>query len=308
MKVATIDIGTNSVLLLIAEIHNHQLVALQEESTITRLGQDVDHSRRLHPQAIERTISCLHRYAEAIRGHGVSQMDAVSTSATRDAQGVDDFLDSAERVLGVRPRIISGDTEARLSFQGALSGLDVQGPVMVYDVGGGSTEIVLGHVDQGRRWHIEASHSLDIGCVRLSERHIRSDPPAEVELTNLRTEAALLFGPMSLDAPARTLIGIGGTVTTLAAVHLGLASYDPTKIHGALLTTTQISRLASRLAQLPLAERQILPGMERKRADVIIAGAIIVEQILLSTKSPETRVSNRGLRWGLALDLIAPHV
>lgn len=305
MRVATIDIGTNSVLLLVAEARSGDaadLVAVHEASTITRLGQGVDHTRRLHPDAVKRTLSCLRGYAELIERHGATRVDVVSTSAARDAEGVDEFLREAEAVLGTCPRVISGQEEARLTFRGALTGLPVEGPVAVYDIGGGSTEVVVGERDGGAS-AVRFATSVDVGCVRLTERYLSSDPPSEEQIEQAR--AALHDALSGLTRPAEPArwIGIGGTITTLAAVDLQLASYDAGRVHGSRLTREAVAGLRERLAGLPLSERSAVPGLEPKRADVIVAGALLVEGLLDRAGQQETLVSDRGVRWGLALRL-----
>jgi exopolyphosphatase/guanosine-5'-triphosphate,3'-diphosphate pyrophosphatase len=180
---AAIDIGTNSVLLLIAERDAESWRALLDRATITRLGQGVDRTRELAPEARERTLAALLDYAEALRAHGVTELRVVGTSAMRDARGGREFAEEAARVLGVTPRILSGDEEAEVTFVGTLSGLDLEGAVTVFDVGGGSTEVIRGHAGQETR--ADASVSLDIGSVRLFERHVTTDPPAAAELSRV---------------------------------------------------------------------------------------------------------------------------
>src|SRR5450755_2101384 len=189
MRVATIDIGTNSVLLLIAEYEGGALRPVVERATITRLGQGVDRGRRLLPEAVARTLACLAEYEVALREHAVSRLDIVGTSAMRDAAGGDAFIAQAKEILGVAPRVIDGAEEARLTFIGALSGLAVQGKVTVFDIGGGSTEIVNGESSPVTR-RIHAAVSLNVGSVRLFERHVRSDPPSAEEMQRVERDIA----------------------------------------------------------------------------------------------------------------------
>ncbi len=300
MKVATIDIGTNSVLLLIAERRDGVLVPLLERATITRLGQNVDATRRLLPEAVERTLSCLASYAEELRAFGVERLEAVGTSAMRDAAGGSEFIQTAERLLGERPRVISGDEEAELTFHGALSGLGLDGAVSVFDVGGGSTEVISGRA--GSKPSFTRGKSFDIGSVRLFERHVRSDPPRKHELERARDDIRAALGTVEPPAASSgiTLVGVAGTVTTLAAIELGLDDYDPARVHGARLGRSSVAALADQLAALSLAERQALAGLEPKRADVIVVGAAIVREVLDWSGSSELVVSDRGVRWGLA--------
>jgi exopolyphosphatase/guanosine-5'-triphosphate,3'-diphosphate pyrophosphatase len=370
MRVAAVDIGTNSVLLLIAERRDGGLAALVERASVTRLGQGVDASRALAPEAVHRTLECLRRYAIEIQAAGVSRVAAVGTSALRDAQGVDAFIASAAEILGVAPHVVSGDEEARLTFAGALTGLELpKGPVLVADVGGGSTELIAGNVanvagaasvERGApaspvlraqkaqraprppraqrdsspgaipmRW----SASLDIGSVRLTERYIRSDPIRADELAAVRVHVRGALANLHVENGERGLegggggggaagrgawvVGVAGTVTTLAALARGLASLtsptppmgtimtndrDPT--HGTRLTIGEVGALIERLARLPLRERKALPGLDEARADIIVAGAVIVEEVLAWAEADVLITSDRGVRWGLAKRLV----
>ncbi len=305
MRVATIDIGTNSVLLLVAETQGDALRPILERATVTRLGEGVDRNRRLLDVACERTLACLASYAEVLRELGVAQLDAVGTSAMRDAAGGQGFVARATDILGIAPRVIDGTEEARLTFAGALSGLPQTGPVTVFDIGGGSTEIVVGQ-RRVRERHISQSVSLNIGSVRLFERHVTRDPPSSAELAlvehDIRT--ALVDAPRPQHAEG-TLVGVAGTVTQLAALELELTQYDASRVHGYTLTRGAVERLATRLASLNVAERRALPGMEPSRADVIVVGSAIARAVLQWSGATELVVSDRGVRWGLAEELAA---
>lgn len=305
-RVAAIDIGTNSVLLLIAEVRGDELVPLVEEATITRLGEGVDRTRRLADGAVARTLACLGAYAATIAAHQVTAVDVVGTSAMRDAEGGDAFRDRAEELLGVRPRVVSGDEEAQLTFEGALVGIGREAladgtDVLVFDVGGGSTEIVL-----GRGGVAVAARSLDVGSVRLTERHVATDPPSAAELDAVRLDVrralATLPAELAEAAAARRaiLVGVAGTVTSLAAIDGGVDPYDAARIHGARLTHDALARLVARLAAMPVAERRTLPGLSPMRADVIVAGAALCDEVLAWAGAGELVVSDRGVRWGLA--------
>lgn len=311
MRVAAIDIGTNSVLLLVAERRGGDLVALAERATITRLGQGVDATRALAPEAVERTLACLTRYGEELRALGVERIDAVGTSAMRDAAGGAAFIAQARERLGVAPRVISGEEEAALTFAGALTGLSLPpAPRIVFDVGGGSTEIILG----GPSGEVGRAASLDVGSVRLTERLVRSDPPSAAELDAVRNaaRAALANAPplphtatLDADGVRPILVGVAGTVTTLAALVRDVIPYDGARVHGARLTRAEIAATTARLATLPLGDRRKLPALDPARADVIVAGSILVEEILTwaagSNGPPgELITSDRGVRWGLA--------
>jgi exopolyphosphatase/guanosine-5'-triphosphate,3'-diphosphate pyrophosphatase len=306
-KVAAIDIGTNSVLLVIAAAEAGGPRPLVERATITRLGEGVDRTRQLAPAAVERNLACLRDYAAELRAHDDPRLDVVGTSALRDARGAEAFLDEAERILGVRPRVIAGDEEARLTFRGALSGLSLRGRLLVFDIGGGSTELIVG--DAATTAPPESRVSLDIGSVRLFERHVHSDPPAPQELEQVAQQirtalaAAEPLNRLARGEPA-TLVGVAGTVTTLKAVELGLPAYDAARVHGAVLTLSAVEELCSRLGGMSLAERVQLPGLEPKRADVIVAGALIVRELLRAASAVQTLVSDRGVRFGLLEQLL----
>jgi exopolyphosphatase / guanosine-5'-triphosphate,3'-diphosphate pyrophosphatase len=210
--------------------------------------------------------------------------------------------------LGVRPRVIAGDEEARLTFRGALSGLTVRGRLLVFDVGGGSTELVIG--DAAGTTRPESRVSLDIGSVRLFERHVHSDPLRPAELAAIEADIAvqLTSGAPLLrlsEGVSVTLVGVAGTVTTLKALELGLPAYDSAQVHGAVLTLSAVEALCAKLASLSLAERQQLPGLQPKRADVIVVGALIVRDLLRRAGATETIVSDRGVRFGLLDALIS---
>ncbi|HEU5077302.1 MAG TPA: Ppx/GppA phosphatase family protein, partial [Polyangiaceae bacterium] len=311
VRVACIDIGTNSVLLLIAEQSPRGPVALVEQATITRLGQGVDRTGQLAPEACERTLACLRAYASTIAEHGAQRVVAVGTSAMRDASNGAEFRARARELLGVEPRVISGDEEASLTFAGALSGLDVTGTLVVFDVGGGSTEIIVGdrsraggHQGVGER--VTSARSLDIGSVRLSERFLAHDPPTADECAAVRayvTRELAGYGPIPTK---KTLIGVAGTVTTLAAIDLGLEPYVAERVHGARISAERVREIATQLASLSTTERKRLPGLAPDRADVIVAGALLVHEVLMWAQCEELVASDRGVRWGLAARELAP--
>jgi exopolyphosphatase/guanosine-5'-triphosphate,3'-diphosphate pyrophosphatase len=308
LRVAAIDIGTNTVLLLIAEVgESGGVVPIVERAEITRLGQGVDRARALAPAAVARTLGCLRDYAAEIAKHDVMQLDVVGTSAMRDAGAAKigpgaDFIESARAILGTAPRVISGDEEASLAFSGGLAGLGLSGAVTAFDIGGGSTEIIRGRLEGGVA-HIAERQSLDLGSVRLFERHVRADPPSATEIAAVKTFIVDQLFMLAPPPPGQLLVGMAGTVTTIAAIARGIAPYDPARIHGARLTLREIAETARRLRELPLAERKQLTGLEEKRADVIPVGAVILETIMAFTRSEEIVVSDRGVRWGVALQL-----
>jgi exopolyphosphatase/guanosine-5'-triphosphate,3'-diphosphate pyrophosphatase len=304
-RVAAIDIGTNSVLLLVAERDGSGTVrAVRERATITRLGEGVDRTGEISEVARERTLACLRAYADDLRELGVTRVAAVGTSAMRDARGGPAFADAAGEVLGSRPTIASGDEEARLTFAGSLAGLSLDGPVAVFDVGGGSTEIVVGErTASGPR--IDAKVSLDVGSVRLTERHVRSDPPTLAELEAVARDVDSALAGVGKIPMGATLVGVAGTVTTLAAVARDVHPYDGARVHGASISASEIAAVRARLAALTLAERRALPTVDAKRADVIVAGAVIVDRVIAWSGASSLLASDRGVRWGLALDLLS---
>lgn len=296
-RAAAIDIGTNTVLLTIAEERAGQIVALCERARITRLGAGVDRTRTISGEARARTLACLSEYAELIAAHDVDSVDAVGTSALRDAGSGSAFLDDAERVLGVRPRVVTGREEAELTFQGSISGLRLEGEVLVFDVGGGSTEVVRGSA--GVRREIAESASLDIGSVRLFERHVASDPPTFDEMERVRSAVREALSSCRRPAPGCQLVGVAGTVTTLACLRAGTSVTRAGEVHGTRLASHDVERLARELASSSLAARLGLAGLDPGRADVIPVGAALVSEICRWAGASELLVSDRGVRWGL---------
>lgn len=309
MRVAAIDIGTNSVLLLVAERRGDAIIPIVERATITRLGQGVDKARALAPEAVRRTLDCLARYADEIRACGAERVAACGTSAMRDAAGGESFRAEAKSLLGVEPRVISGREEAELTFDGAMTGLGLTGAVTVVDVGGGSTEIVTGDVTAGP----DRAVSLDVGSVRLTERHVRTDPPSSNEVVAIRKDVRDALDGSGI-VPTPTIVGVAGTVTTLAAYALSVVPYDSDRVHGARLSGDTVDAAVLRLAAMPLSARRSLGSVQPERADVIVAGGLIVSEVLiwardrLRQRNDATDVefvaSDRGVRWGLAKRLI----
>jgi exopolyphosphatase/guanosine-5'-triphosphate,3'-diphosphate pyrophosphatase len=304
MRVATIDIGTNTVLLLVAEDRDGELVPLDELATITRLGEGVDKSRTLAPAAIERTNACLARYAETVRARNVDRIDVVGTSAMRDAHGGAEVATRVKELFGVAARVIAGEEEARVSFAGAVSGLAPEGAVTIFDIGGGSTEVVTGTLGEGGRTKaIAFAESFDVGSVRLTERYVKSDPPSAPDRDAAYRFARETFARVPPLASAELPVGVAGTVTTIAAVALGMTTYDAGRVHGHVLETKELRAVVERLASLPLDERRHVPGLEPKRADVVVAGGLVALALLDHWGAKGVRVSDRGVRWGVALEL-----
>lgn len=300
-RLAAIDVGTNTVLLLVAERRGDLLAPVLERAEITRLGRGVDATGRLDAAAIRETVAVLAGFAREARALGAARIACVATSAARDAANGAEFFEAARAAAGLAPEVISGDEEARLVYASAWRdfGGEGRGPLAVLDVGGGSTELVHGDgpVPAGRT-------SLQVGAVRLTERHVRSDPVSPGELAALRAAARDALRPLA-DMPLRRggrLVGVAGTVTTLCAVAQALPAYDPERVHGATLSLADVEALGARLAALEVRARAALPGMEPKRADVILAGALVVAEAMRLTGFDRLTVSDRGVRWGLIYD------
>jgi len=307
MRVATIDIGTNTTLLLVAECDSDgTLFPILERATITRLGQGVDRHRRLAPEAIARTVASLDEFAALVTKAGVDRVAVVGTSAMRDAAGGESLRAHVRSSFGVDAQVLSGQEEARLTFRGALSGLSLghrSTEIAVFDIGGGSTEVVVGQMS-GPGPLLRFAESFDIGSVRLTERFVAHDPPSAVELDAIKRFAVDTFRGVPALEPGATSVGVAGTVTTLAAVGLGLVPYDGARAHGSVLGRGEIRATVDRLAALDLASRRNVPGMEPKRADVIVAGGIVALALLERWNAPALVVSDRGVRWGLAEELV----
>jgi len=298
-RFASIDIGTNSVLLLVAERGaDGRFSAVAERAEITRLGRGVDKTRTLSPEAMEDTLAVLERCAAEAKSLGVEGIAATATSAARDASNGPDFLRAVATRTGIKVEIISGPEEARLSFASAFADFGGHGPLVVLDIGGGSTEFIYGD----EKGVVTFRHSFDVGSVRLTERFVKSDPLSAEDLAAIRSHLASVFSTLPA-APAGThLVGVAGTVTTVFAVARALEPYDASKVHGATLTLAEVSSTTEKLCTLPLAQRRTLAGLQPKRADVIPAGALILEAAARSVGATEVRVSDRGLRWGLLVD------
>ena len=296
-RVGAIDIGTNTVLLLVAEGSRRAPVAVLERATITRLGQGVDKTGRLSAEGIARTVACLATYAELLREHGADRVVAVCTSAARDAENGTEFLAAAHRALGAEPRIVDGMEEASLVFDGALTGLSLDGTVTVFDIGGGSTEVIRGTCSADSAV-LERSISMNIGSVRLTERHVHDDPPNVGELRSISRDIEEHLVQAPLDSPG-TLVGVAGTMTTLAAIDKELDTYDPAIVHGSALQKSAIETILERLSKMPLNRRRTVPGLEPARADVIVAGALIALRVLERARARKVIISDRGVRWGL---------
>ncbi|MBI2894458.1 MAG: Ppx/GppA family phosphatase [Deltaproteobacteria bacterium] len=298
-RIAAIDIGTNSVLMTIAEGSADNPRVLADRATVTRLGEGVDQSGKLTPEAILRTLDVLKKYAEEAKAVG-ARIFAVSTSATRDAENSRVFLEPASAFLGSDVEIIDGKREAELTFRGSLSGIAFPGAVTVVDIGGGSTEIVRGEAGK-----VIESTSLNIGSVRLTERHLKSDPPTDQEMEALdRNLTAVIEG--SSVQPTAPLVGIAGTVTTLAAVSRKMIDYDGAEVHGTRLMTEEVREMIAGFRAVRKSDRPArFPGLTSGRADVIIAGAQILLRLAERARTSQITVSDRGVRWGILVEKLS---
>jgi exopolyphosphatase / guanosine-5'-triphosphate,3'-diphosphate pyrophosphatase len=303
-RVAAVDMGTNSTRLLVADIEGRgrdaKLVPVDRRTRITRLGQGVDRDRTLHPDAIARTLEVLREYRGVIDDLGAERVRATATSASRDASNRDELFDPAERVLGARPELLAGEAEARLEFLGATAGLAEPGPYLVVDVGGGSTELIVGTDEP------EGLCSIDIGCVRLTEQFLHSDPPTAEELSQavsvVRDQLADAGRALPAAGRAATLVGTAGTVWTLAAVELGVDAARSDLIDHFRLTRAAAEEVFRTLATEPVARRKHNPGLEPGRVDVIVGGAVVVVSVMRHWGYDSLLVSEADILDGLARD------
>jgi exopolyphosphatase / guanosine-5'-triphosphate,3'-diphosphate pyrophosphatase len=309
VRVAAIDCGTNSLRLLVADVDTglRRLADVVRRMEIVRLGQGVDATGRLAPDALDRTLHTLGEYADVIHRSGATSVRMVATSATRDAANAAEFSAAVTMILGQPPEVLTGGEEAALSFSGAtaeLAGSSLPGPYLVVDIGGGSTEFVLGTQDGGNGL---AACSMDIGCVRMTERHLHDDPPtaAQIEAATADIDAAIAEASAAVHADrARTLVGLAGSVTTVAGIALGLPAYDPEKIHHARITAGQVHEVTQNLLSQTVAQRREIGVMHPGRADVIGAGALVLDRIITNLGFAEVITSEHdildGIAWSLA--------
>jgi exopolyphosphatase/guanosine-5'-triphosphate,3'-diphosphate pyrophosphatase len=300
MRVAVVDIGTNSTRLLVAQVEGNALTELERRTTVTRLGEGVEATGRLSDAAIARVSEALAGYRAALDELGAERVVAVATSAMRDAANGPQFRDEIERRFGLDARTISGDEEARLTFLGATAGRDAGAATLVIDIGGGSTEFVVGHPGGDPEFHI----STRMGSVRHTERHLHGDPPTDAELAALAQDARAIVEADVL-ADLRTGVDAGiavaGTATSLAAIDQELDPYDPERVHGYRLGVASCERLLARLADLTVAQRREVPGLHPDRAPTIVAGAGILFESMRACGLDEIEVSEHDILHGAAL-------
>jgi exopolyphosphatase / guanosine-5'-triphosphate,3'-diphosphate pyrophosphatase len=317
VRVAAIDCGTNSLRLLIADVDaaGGQLADVDRRMEIVRLGQGVDATGRLAADALARTFGVLTDFARVIKADSVQAVRMVATSATRDAANAAEFVHGVSQILGLTPEVLSGEQEARLAFTGATAEFAAGGrdgetasqpPFLVTDIGGGSTEFVLGTADSAAQGQLSAI-SVDIGCVRLTERHLHSDPPSAAEIAAARADidAALSAVAAKIDvSSARTLVGLAGSVTTIGAIALGLTSYDLALTHHALIPADTVRAITADLLRRSRAQRAAITALHPGRVDVIGAGALVLDRILDRFGFPAVVVSEHdildGMAWSMA--------
>jgi exopolyphosphatase / guanosine-5'-triphosphate,3'-diphosphate pyrophosphatase len=321
VRVAAIDCGTNSLRLLIADVDPGagRLDDLARRMEIVRLGQGVDATGRLAPEALARTFGVLGDYAGAIQRARATLVRMVATSATRDAVNAGEFVAGVTRILGVAPEVLTGDEEARLSFTGATAELapapsaaaaerlaEPPPPYLVVDIGGGSTEFVAG-AEGPDAAHTVAALSVDIGCVRLTERHLHDDPPRPAQVSAAAADIEAALDEVAAKVPvagARTLIGLAGSVTTVAGIALGLTGYDPARIHHAVIPATQVHEVTEALLGQTREQRAAIPVMHPGRVDVIGAGALVLDRIMTRFGFADVVASEHdildGIAWSLA--------
>jgi len=308
-RVAAIDCGTNSIRLLIADIdaERAELTDVVREMRIVRLGESVDGTGRLSEAALVRTIGALRDYRQVIARESAAAVRMVATSATRDAENAQEFVSRVKEVLGVVPDVLTGDEEARLSFTGATRELAAESgwppPYLVADIGGGSTEFVLGGPDG-----IRGALSVDIGCVRLTERHLHGDPPTDAEIAAASRDIDLALDAVAASVPAgeaMTLVGLAGSVTTVAGVALGLTAYDPASIHHSRITAAQVDAVTRQLLEQTRAQRSAIGVMHPGRVDVIGAGALVLDRIMSQFGFPEVLVSEHDILDGIAWSIVS---
>jgi exopolyphosphatase/guanosine-5'-triphosphate,3'-diphosphate pyrophosphatase len=297
-RVAVIDIGTNSTRLLVADVADGAVSQVERRSTVTRLGRGVDLSGHLSGEAIEDVCAAIGGYVEVIEELGAETVDAIATSAVRDADNGSAFVAELRERFALSARVLAGEEEARSTYLGATSEAPPSEPTLVVDIGGGSTELVVGHGSE-----VTFHDSLQAGVVRHSERHIASDPPTASELEALATDIrGLIETSVGTGVTATRGIAVAGTPTSLAAVELGLEPYDPARVHGHVLALPSIQRMLSQLASVPLSERVEIPGLHPDRAPTIVAGVVILVEVMRAFGLEEIGVSEHDILYGTAIN------
>jgi exopolyphosphatase / guanosine-5'-triphosphate,3'-diphosphate pyrophosphatase len=303
--VAVVDIGTNSTRLLVAEVDDGSITELQRESIVTRLGEGVDATGRLGDEPQARVFAALDKYAAAIDHHGADRRIVVMTSAVRDSANGAEFAATVTDRYGLEGRTLSGEDEARLSFLGATTGRETDDALLVIDIGGGSTEMIV-----GARGAVEFHVSTQVGVVRHTERHLPSDPPTADELAALAADARPALEaavPAEVRSRATAAVAVAGTATSCASIDLALDPYDAVRVEGHTISRARLEELRDRLAALPLDERRSVTGLDPARAPTIVAGTVILLEVLGAFELDAFEVSQRDILWGVALDSTSEH-
>jgi exopolyphosphatase / guanosine-5'-triphosphate,3'-diphosphate pyrophosphatase len=296
-RVAVIDVGTNSARLLVADVEDGQVAPVERRSTVTRLGRGVDLSGRLSAEAIEDACAAIEPYVATLRDLGAETIDVIATSAVRDAANGSAFVAELRERFALSPRVLDGEEEARLTYLGATSEHSPTEPTLVVDIGGGSTELIV-----GTGGTISFHTSMQAGVVRHTERHIATDPPTAVELEALATDVrGLIEEAVPAGTEAHAAIAVAGTPTSLAAIDLGLEPYDPQRVQGHVLTLPAIQRMLSQLASSPLNERVEIPGLHPDRAPTIVAGVVILVETMRAFGLEELETSEHDILYGAAI-------
>jgi exopolyphosphatase/guanosine-5'-triphosphate,3'-diphosphate pyrophosphatase len=296
-RVAVIDVGTNSARLLVADVTDGRVEPVERRSTVTRLGRGVDLSGRLSAGAIEDACAAIGEYVATLEKLGAETVDAIATSAVRDAENGGAFVAELRERFALSARILDGEEEARLTYVGATSERAPTEPTLVVDIGGGSTELVVGTGTE-----ISFHASLQAGVVRHSERHIASDPPTAVELEALATDVrGLIEAAIGSGVEASAGIAVAGTPTSLAAIEMALEPYDPARVHGHVLPLPSIQRMLSQLASTPLAQRVKIPGLHPDRAPTVVAGVVILIETMRAFGLERIEVSEHDILYGTAI-------
>ncbi len=296
VSVAAIDIGSNSVRLLVLDDNGVQLV---RETAVTALGRGVDATGRFRDDTVAATLDVMCSYADMIADAGATRVGAVATSASRDAENGAELMDAIDEILGVAPDIIAGDREAELAFTGATARSVGESPYLVIDIGGGSTEFVYGSSEP------EYSISIDLGSVRLTDRMLPDRPPTTTQLLDATSHADAEYSSVGLPGTPRTVIGVAGTFTSLAAIVLGLDHYDRDVVHATTVTRSDIKELITELSLLTIEETAAIPALDPRRAPVILTGAVLVDRAMLAAGTDHIVVSEYGLLNALASSLLA---
>ncbi len=296
-RVAVIDVGTNSARLLVADVAGGRVSPVERRSTVTRLGRGVDLSGRLSAEAVEDACEAIGEYVTTLHDLGAEAVDTIATSAVRDAENGSAFVAELRERFALSPRVLDGEEEARLTYMGATSEHPPAEPTLVIDIGGGSTELIVGTGSE-----ISFHTSMQAGVVRHSERHVATDPPTAVELESLAADVrGLIEAAVGTRAEAAAGIAVAGTPTSLAAVETGLEPYDPVRVHGHVLSLPAIQRMLSQLASTPLAQRVEIPGMHPDRAPTIVAGVVILVEAMRAFGLEQIEVSEHDILYGTAI-------